>query len=104
MYCTLTNLCTLAPCTDVNTAALKPRRNKADLLLMSRLHNYKFNLDSLLSAFSFPPDITNCVSALCAHEHKISMFHDKIISSTIEAMLANISKSSNAKAERVVQG
>ena len=61
-------------------------------------------IDSLLSAFSLPPDIAHCVSGVCSHEHEISMFHDKIISSTIEAMHANISKSSDAKKRKVVPG
>ena len=66
--------------------------------------SYKFDLDSLLSAFSLPPDIAHSVSDVCSHEHEISIFQDKIISSTIEAIHANISKSSATKKRKVVPG
>ena len=96
LYCTLSNVCTFAPCTDVNASAVKPKPQWSS--------DYKFNFDSLLSAFSLTPDIAHCVNDVCSHEHEISIFHAKIIFSTIEAMHANISKSSDAKKRKVVPG
>ena len=103
LYCTLSNICTPAPCTDESTPAVRPKTQWSSAT-DEQINSYKFDLDSLLSAFSLPPDIAHCVSDVCSHEQEISMFHDKIMSSTIEAMHANILKSSDAKKRKVVPG
>ena len=85
LYYTLSNICTPSPCIDENTPVIEPKTqwNAAPDEQISR---YKSELDSLLSAFSLPPDIAKCESDFCSHQNEISMFHDKIISSTTKTM------------------
>ena len=87
LYCTLSNIMYCCTMTDEKHSRCEAKTQWSSAT-DDQINSYKFDLDSLLSAFSLPPDIAHCVSDVhvCSHEHEISMFHDKIISSIIEAM------------------
>ena len=97
----MSNICTPPLCIDENTPVIEPKTQwNADT--DEQISSYKSELHSLLSAFSLPPDIAKCESDFCSHQNEIFKFHDKIISSTTEAMHANISKCSDAKTRKVI--
>ena len=99
----MSNFCTPPLCIDENTPVIEPKTQwNADT--DEQISSYKSELDSLLSAFSLPPDIAKCESDFCYHQNVISKFHDNLISSTTEAMHANISKCSDAKTRKVIPG
>ena len=51
LYCTLSNICTPAPCTDESTPAVRPKTQWSSAT-DEQINSYKFDLDSLLGAFS----------------------------------------------------
>ena len=103
MWNLITNICTSPLCIDENTPVIEPNP-QWNAATDEQISSYKSELDSLLSAFSLPPDIAKGGSDFCSHQNKISKFHDKIISSTTEVMHANISKCSDAKTRKVITG